>query len=102
MDKVFLASLDNTNLLTDLDHLCLHCSRRIYPGIHIAERKLWPAISPLFRAYEIRSLPDGHTSLEEHDGENGRTPLSYRISLMPRHDRVQALLEAEQEVMLMD
>ena len=76
-------------------------SRRICPGIHVAERELWLAISRLLWAYDIRSLPDEPISLEEYDGESGRTPLPYRITLTPRHDRVQALLEVEKEVTLM-
>jgi hypothetical protein len=76
-------------------------SRRICPGIHVAERELWLAISRLLWAYDIHSLPDEPISLEEYEGESGRTPLPYRITLTPRHDRVQALLEAEEEVTLM-
>jgi hypothetical protein len=76
-------------------------SRRICPGIHVAERELWLAISRLLWAYDIHSLPDEPISLEEYDGESGRTPLPYRITLRPRHDGVQALLEAEEEVTLM-
>jgi hypothetical protein len=75
--------------------------RRICPGIHVAERELWLAISRLLWAYDIQSLPDEPISLEEYEGESGRTPLPYRITLTPRHDRVQALLEAEDEVTLM-
>jgi len=81
--------------------ICLRCSRRICPGIHIAERELWLAISRLLWAYEIRSVPDEPISLEEYDGEHGRTPQPYRVTFTPRHDRVQMLLEAEQEVTLM-
>jgi hypothetical protein len=81
--------------------LCLRCSRRICPGIHIAERELWLAISRLLWAYEIRSVPDEPISLEEYDGESGRTPVPYRVTFTPRHDRVQMLLETEQEVTLM-
>jgi hypothetical protein len=79
------------------------CSRRICPGIYVTERELWLAISRLLWAYEIRSLPDEPISLEEYDGDNGRMPLSYRITLTPRLERVQAvrLLEVEQEVTLM-
>jgi hypothetical protein len=79
----------------------LRRSRRICPGIHVAERELWLAISRLLWAYDIHSLPDEPISLEEYEGESGRTPLPYRITLTPRHDRVQALLEAEEEVTLM-
>ena len=76
-------------------------SRRICPGIHVAERELWLAISRLLWAFDIRPVPDEPISLEEYEGESGRTPLPYRVMLIPRHDRVQALLEAEKEVTLM-
>jgi hypothetical protein len=76
-------------------------SRRICPGIHVAERELWLAISRLLWAFDIQSLPDEPISLEEYEGESGRTPLPYRVKLIPRHDRMQALLEAEKEVTLM-
>ena len=76
-------------------------SRRICPGIHVAERELWLAISRLLWAFDIRSVPDEPISLEEYEGESGRTPLPYRVMLIPRHDRVQTLLEAEKEVTLM-
>jgi hypothetical protein len=77
------------------------CSRRICPGIHVAERELWLAISRLLWAFDIRP-PLGETiSLEEYEGAAGRTPLPYRVMLTPRHNRVQALLEAENEVTLM-
>jgi hypothetical protein len=39
--------------------------------------------------------------MEEYEGENGRTPQPYRITLKPRHERIESLLEAEQEVTLM-
>jgi hypothetical protein len=86
--------------LTNHNRLGLHCSRRICPGIHVAERGLWLAISRLLWVYEIRSLPDEPISLEEYDAKNGNTPLPYRITLTLRHERVQALLEAEQEITL--
>ncbi|KAH9991557.1 cytochrome P450 [Russula vinacea] len=85
----------------DRDHWAFGAGRRICPGIHVAERELWLAISRLLWAYDINSLPDEPISLEEYEGESGRTPLPYRITLTPRHDRVQALLEAEEEVTLM-
>ena len=77
------------------------CSRRICPGIHVAERELWLAISRFLWAFDIRSLPDEPISLEEYEGESGRTPRPFREMLTPRHDQVQALLEAEKEVTLM-
>ena len=76
-------------------------SRRICPGIHVAERELWLAISRLLWAYDIRPLPEEPISLEGYTGESARTPLPYRVTLTPRHDRVQTLLEGEEEVTLM-
>ncbi|KAI0250487.1 cytochrome P450 [Lactifluus subvellereus] len=85
----------------DRDHWAFGAGRRICPGIHVAERELWLAVSRLLWAFDIRSLPDEPISLEEYEGESGRTPMPYRIMLIPRHDRMQALLEAEKEVTLM-
>jgi hypothetical protein len=79
----------------------LLCSRRICPGIHVAERELWLATSRLLWAFDIRPPPGETISLEEYEGAAGRTPLPYRVMLTPRHNRVQALLEAENEVTLM-
>ena len=95
--KHFLLCL--ADFLTDSPSL--RHSRRICPGIHIAERVLWLAISRMLWAYEIQSLPDEPISLEQYRGASARTPLPYRITLTPRHDRVQTLLEAEKEVTLM-
>ena len=89
--------LGQTSLSTDIFSI----SRRICPGIHVAERELWLAVSRLLWAFGIRSLPDEPISLKEYEGESGRMPLPYRVMLIPRHDSVQALLEAEQEVTLM-
>jgi hypothetical protein len=78
----------------------MRCSRRICPGIHVAERELWLAISRLLWVYDIRSLPGEPISLEGYDGESSRKPQPYCITLTPRHDQVQVLLEAEEEVTL--
>ncbi|KAI0283209.1 cytochrome P450 [Russula brevipes] len=98
-----LTCYESSNLpnAMDRDHWAFGAGRRICPGIHIAERELWFAISRLLWAFDIRPLPDEPISLEEYEGDSGRTPLPYRITLTPRHDRVQTLLEAEQEVTLM-
>jgi len=90
-----------TNPLADSllpPYFCLHRSRRICPGIHIAERELWLAISRLLWFYDIHPPPGEPISLEEYDGDSGRMPLPYRVALIPRHDRAQTLLETEKEV----
>ncbi|KAH9959782.1 cytochrome P450 [Russula dissimulans] len=85
----------------DRDHWAFGAGRRICPGIHVAERELWLAISRLLWAFDIRCPPDEPISLEEYEGESGRTPLPYRVTLTPRHERVQTLLDAEEEITLM-
>lgn len=72
--------------------------RRICPGIAVAERVLFLAISRLLWAFTIHELPDAPISLEEYEGTSGRTPKPYNVRLLLRHDRVHAALEAEQEV----
>jgi hypothetical protein len=69
--------------------------------MHVAERELWLAISRLLWAFDIRSPPDEAISLEGYNGQSSRNPQPYRITLTPRHNRVQTLLEVEEEVTLM-
>lgn len=97
-----LTCADSSNLpnAMDRDHWAFGAGRRICPAIHVAERELCLAISRLLWAFEIRSLPDEPISLDGYSGESSRRPDPYRITLTPRHDRVQALLEAEEEVTL--
>jgi hypothetical protein len=76
-------------------------SRRLCSGIHLAERQLWLAVSQLLWAFDIRSLPDEPISVEGYNGESARKTKPFRVTLTPRHDRVQALLEVEEEVSLM-
>lgn len=75
-------------------------SRRICPGINVAERILFLAISRLLWAFTAHELPTEPISLEEYEGTSGRTPVPYRVHLIPRHERVHTLLEAEQEISL--
>lgn len=73
-------------------------SRRICPGIDVAERILFLAISRLLWAFSVHELPTEPISLEEYEGTSGRTPVPYRVDLHPRHERVHATLEMEQEI----
>ena len=82
------------------DHWTFGAGRRFCPDVIVAERELWLAISRLLWAFEIQALPDEPISLEEYEGLSGRTPLPYRIKLIPRHDQVYSLLVAEEEVAL--
>ncbi|KAI0319142.1 cytochrome P450 [Amylostereum chailletii] len=68
----------------------------------VAERELWLAISRLLWAFEIEPVPGEPISLEEYEGQSGRSPLPYRVRLIPRHGRVSSLLDAEDEVKLLN
>lgn len=72
-------------------------SRRICPGVVVAERELWLAIARLLWAFTIKPVPGEPISLEEYEGQSGRTPLPFRVELVPRHADVPALLETQEE-----
>ena len=73
-------------------------SRRICPGIHATERELWLAISRLLWSYKFYALPEEPISLEECDGTSGRTPLPFRLRMVPRVDNLHIILQAVEEV----
>ncbi|KAJ3543693.1 hypothetical protein NM688_g5830 [Phlebia brevispora] len=80
------------------DHWSFGAGRRICPGINVAERVLFLAIARLLWAFTVHELPNEPISLEEYEGTSGRTPVPYRVHLVPRHERVHAALEVEQEI----
>ncbi|KAJ3785240.1 cytochrome P450 [Lentinula aff. detonsa] len=80
------------------DHWAFGAGRRICPGIHVAERELWLAISQLLWSFNFISLPDEPISLKEYEGLSGRTPLPFRIKLQPRHELVESALKGDREV----
>lgn len=70
--------------------------------MHVAEHSLWLAISRLLWAYRIEAVDGEIINLEEYEGKSGRTPLPFRVRFVPRHERVAALLEAEEEIKLLN
>ncbi|KAF8073465.1 cytochrome P450 [Lyophyllum atratum] len=82
------------------DHWTFGAGRRICPGLPVAERELWLAISRLLWAFSFRSLPDEPISLEEYEGLSGRTPLPFRLKLTPRIDNLDEFLQTKEEITL--
>jgi len=78
----------------------MYLRRRICPGIAIAERVLWLAISRLLWSFTVHEVPSEPISLEEYDGRSGRTPVPFRVQRVPRHDRVHATLQMRDEIPL--
>lgn len=72
--------------------------RRICPGIAVAERVLWLAISRILWSFSVHELPTEPISLEEYEGTSGRTPVPFRVNLVPRHDRVHSVLQLRDEL----
>lgn len=69
--------------------------RRICPGMIVAEREIWLTISRMLWAFTMESLPGEPIDLKEYDGLSGRSPVPFRINLIPRHTKVAKVLEME-------
>ncbi|KDR71228.1 hypothetical protein GALMADRAFT_143937 [Galerina marginata CBS 339.88] len=82
------------------DHWTFGAGRRICPGLPAAERELWLAISRLLWSFDFKALPDEPISLEEYDGLSGRTPIPFRIRLLPRLDALPRVLQGVEEITL--
>ena len=67
-------------------------SRRICPGIYIAEREIWLAVSRLLWCFEIRPLSGEPICLDDWEGKSGRTPIPFRVDFEPRHENAASLL----------
>ncbi|PPQ89865.1 hypothetical protein CVT25_004781 [Psilocybe cyanescens] len=84
----------------DRDHWTFGAGRRICPGLPAAERELWLAISRLLWSFDFQALPDEPISLEEYDGLSGRTPIPFRLRLIPRFDGVGHIINTVEEMTL--
>ncbi|KAF9455844.1 cytochrome P450 [Collybia nuda] len=82
----------------DRDHWAFGAGRRICPGMPIAEKEIFLAISRLLWAFQIEPVIGELPCLDEYEGNSGRTPLPYRIRLVPRHDHLHHVLDTKQEV----
>lgn len=47
------------------------------------------------RAYTFHSVPEEPISLEEYEGSSGRTPLPFRMRMIPRHEQATRLLDTD-------
>ena len=67
-------------------------SRRICPGIALAEQEIFLAVAHLLWAFRMEQLPDEPIDLKEYDGLSGRSPVPFRIRMIPRDDHVAEIL----------
>lgn len=93
-----LTSAQSSNLSDPYkrDHWMFGAGRRICPGMMVAEREIWLAISRLIWAFTLEQVPGRPIDLREYDGLSGRSPVPFHVRLMPRHDKVKSVLNAAQ------
>lgn len=59
----------------------------------VAEREVWLAISRMLWAFTMEQIPDEPIDLKEYDGLSGRSPVPFRIKMIPRDNKVAQVLE---------
>jgi cytochrome P450 len=69
--------------------------RRICPGMLVAEREIWLAISRMLWAFDMIQIPEKPIDLKEYDGLSGRSPVPFEIMLKPRFEGVGEVIERE-------
>jgi len=67
-------------------------SRRICSGIFLAEREVFLAIARMLWAFKMEEIPGEPIDLKEYDGLSGRSPVPFRIKMIPRDDMVREVL----------
>jgi len=63
--------------------------------VHLVHDSLWLAISRLLWSFTFHALPDEPISLEEYEGASGRTPVPFRIGIVPRFEGLEKSLRGE-------
>ncbi|KAF8213917.1 cytochrome P450 [Mycena galopus ATCC 62051] len=74
------------------DHWAFGVGRRICPGIVVAERELFLAISRILWSFTIHALPSEPIVMKDKEGLSGRTPPPFRVRFEPRHEGVHETL----------
>ncbi|KAI0570369.1 cytochrome P450 [Pyrenophora tritici-repentis] len=78
------------------DHWTFGAGRRICPGMLVAEREIWLAISKMLWAFTMAEVPNKPINLKEYDGASGRSPIPFEMVLQPRFRGVEKVMaEAE-------
>ncbi|KAJ7615860.1 cytochrome P450 [Roridomyces roridus] len=89
-----LTSAESANLADPYtrDHWMFGAGRRICPGMIVAEREIWLTVSRMLWAFTMEAIPDEPIDLKEYDGLSGRSPVPFRINLIPRDAKVAQVL----------
>jgi hypothetical protein len=63
------------------------------PAISVAEQELWLGISHMLWAFKMEAVPGEPIDLKEYDGLSGRSPVPFRIKMIPRDHKVAEILQ---------
>ncbi|KAF3049693.1 hypothetical protein E8E11_001254 [Didymella keratinophila] len=65
------------------DHWTFGAGRRICPGIVVAQREIWLAVTKMLWAFDLAKVPRQPVDLNEYDGATRRSPVPFEIVLQP-------------------
>ncbi|KAK1230512.1 hypothetical protein PQX77_006382 [Marasmius sp. AFHP31] len=74
------------------DHWMFGVGRRICPGMWVAEREIFLVVARMIWAFNLQSIPEEPIDLREYDGLSGRSPVPFRIKMIPRDNKVHEIL----------
>ncbi|KAF2006507.1 cytochrome P450 [Amniculicola lignicola CBS 123094] len=75
------------------DNWMFGAGRRICPGMLVAEREIFLAISRMLWAFRMVQILEKSIDLKEYDGKSGRSPVPFEIVLKPRFKGMGMVLE---------
>ena len=75
------------------DHWTFGVGRRICPGILVAQREIWLAVTKILWAFVLAEVPGHPIDLNEYDGASGRSPVPFEITLRPRFSEVVEVMD---------
>jgi hypothetical protein len=58
----------------------------------VAEREVWLGIARMLWAFKMEQVPGEIIDLKEYDGLSGRSPVPFRIKMIPRDHKVAEVL----------
>jgi hypothetical protein len=59
----------------------------------VAEREIWLTVARMLWAFNMYEIPGEPIDLKEYDGLSGRSPVPFRVKLVPRDNQVAVLLK---------
>ncbi|KAI0667526.1 cytochrome P450 [Trametes maxima] len=70
------------------DHWAFGAGRRQCPGNELADRQIFLGLSHMLWSFRIEPVPEEPIDLREYDGLSGRSPVPFRVRLVPRDANV--------------